>query len=240
MTMIDKPGADAGLVSSASFFMPEKIVVSHWLGHVPFASWLVDALRPRLVVELGTLHGCSYLTFCQALERNADGGRALAVDTWKGDEHTGFYGDDVFEQLRSYHDPRYGWFSSLVRSTFDEALDVVEDGAVDLLHIDGLHFYDSVRHDFESWRLKLSERAVVLFHDTQEYDRGFGVARLWSELTEEHPGFEFLHDSGLGVLGVGREPERARCRLVRHRPYGECAICSSSVRVPRLRRPARR
>jgi hypothetical protein len=156
-------------------------------------------------VELGTHSGFSYFTFCQAVQAAGLDTRCFAVDTWKGDEHAGPYGEDVFEHVNSYNNKYYSTFSRLVRSTFEEALPHFSDSSIDLLHIDGRHYYEDVKYDFESWRPKLSERAVVLFHDTNVRERGFGVFRFWAELSNKFPSFEFFHGHGLGLLGHGTE-----------------------------------
>ena len=192
---------------------PAYLESSAWFEHIPFAFWLIEAHRPRQVVELGTHHGTSYFAFCQAVERLGLDTRCFAVDTWKGDEHAGFYGEEVFEKVSAYNDAQYSSFSRLVRSTFDDALKHFSDGTVDLLHIDGLHTLEVVRHDFETWLPKLSEKAVVVMHDTNVRERNFGVFRLFEELRERYPFFEFVHGHGLGVLGVGEEQNDQLRRL---------------------------
>ncbi len=186
------------------FWQPARLgVESAWYGHVPFAHWIVGVHRPSSIVELGAHNGVSYSAFCEAVLRYRIAARALAVDTWQGDEHAGFYADDVYGDLKAFHDGRYAAFSTLLRATFDDALQFVPDRSVDLLHIDGRHRYEDVMHDFATWRGKLSARGVVLFHDTNVHDDDFGVWRLWTELQAQHPNFEFLHGHGLGVLAVG-------------------------------------
>jgi hypothetical protein len=193
------------LQSKLLFTRPGRLhVQSTWNEHVPFALLLVELLQPRVIVELGTHWGVSYCAWCQAVAAAKLGTRCYAVDTWAGDAHAGNYGDDVFKNLQQHHRP-YETFSQLWRMTFDEALVKIPDGSVDLLHIDGLHFYEAVKHDFETWLPKMSERGVVLFHDTSVTERGFGVHQLWREVTGNFPHFNFEHGFGLGVLAVGKE-----------------------------------
>ncbi|MGO0616023.1 class I SAM-dependent methyltransferase [Leclercia adecarboxylata] len=187
------------------FWRPSYIAQSAWLEHIPFAFWLVDTLRPRKIVELGTHYGSSYFSFCQAITKLDLETQCYAVDTWGGDEHAGQYGEEVYRQVSEYNQQHYSDFSTLVRSTFEQALEHFPQGSIDLMHIDGLHTLEAVRHDFESWLPKLSDRAVVIMHDTNVRERGFGVFQLMDELKQQYPHFEFAHGHGLGVIGVGSE-----------------------------------
>jgi hypothetical protein len=192
------------LDSRLVFDLPRRLTdVVSWHEHIPFAFFCVERLEPRVFVELGTWKGDSYCAFCQAIQTLDVSTKCYAVDSWKGDEETGSYGPEVLEELRGHHDPLYGGFSRLVEQSFDEASAYFADRSIDLLHIDGYHSYDAVRHDFETWLPKLSERGVVLLHDTNVRERNFGVWRLWEEVSQEYPSLAFTHGHGLGVLAIG-------------------------------------
>lgn len=189
-----------GLLQAASFIPNHLVFPNSWVGHLPIASWLMRQLNPSVFVELGTHSGNSYMSFCQTVEEAGLHTRCYAVDTWEGDPHAGNYDDGVHRSLAVAHAP-YARFSTLLRMTFDDALEHVADGSVELLHIDGFHSYEAVRHDYESWERKLAPHAVVLFHDTAVREREFGVWKFWAEITARYPRhLEFTHSNGLGIL----------------------------------------
>ncbi len=181
---------------------------SAWLGHIPFGMALVEMIRPRILVELGTLRGDSYCAFCQSIKATNADTQSFAVDTWRGDIHIGAFSDKLLLELRAHHDPLYGSFSTLIQADFDAAVGRFDDGSIDLLHIDGCHTYEAVKHDYETWLPRLSSRAIVLFHDTAARGTDFGVWKFWGEISPDHPHFEFQHAQGLGVLAVGPEAPR--------------------------------
>ena len=198
--------------------LPDDRSTPNWAEHIPFAMFLIASARPRLLVELGTQAGISYCAFCQAVQELGTATRCYAIDTWQGDPQAGLYGPEVLVDLRRHHDARYGAFSQLVQSTFDAAVERFEDGSIDLLHIDGYHTYDAVRHDFETWRPKLSDTAIVLFHDTARREHQYGVWRLWQELSAEYPHFDFTHGNGLGVLSIATFPSATVQQLIEAPP----------------------
>jgi len=186
------------------FWSPDYLDTSSaWIEHIPFAFWIVEVLQPKTVVELGVHGGVSYFSFCQAVKMLNINSVCFGVDTWKGDEHAGFYSEEIFDKVNNYNIKEYSRFSTLIRSTFDEAKEYFIDKSIDLLHIDGLHTYEAVKHDFETWLPKLSDNAVVIFHDINVRQSEFGVFRFWHELKQTYPHFEFNFEHGLGILGIG-------------------------------------
>jgi len=77
-------------------YKPKRMVFSTWVDHLPFAHDIVEALRPRLLVELGTYNGLSFFGFCQSVQEHDIECLCYAVDTWEGDKHTDHYDDSIF------------------------------------------------------------------------------------------------------------------------------------------------
>ncbi len=171
-----------------------------WIGHIPFAFELVRKIRPKIFVELGTQKGYSYFAFCNAFAKYKIEGNCYAVDTWEGDKHAGFYGPEVFEVVSKYNEKFT--FSTLLKMEFDTAKSHFLDNEIDILHIDGLHTYEAVKHDFYNYLPKVKKDGIILLHDTQVTKDDFGVFKFWEELVEEykHHTFEFTYSNGLGVL----------------------------------------
>lgn len=198
-----------------TLMQPERLVFPPaWVGHIPFAFWIVEAARPRRFVELGTHTGNSFGAFAQAVRSLSMQSRIFAVDHWRGDEHAGKYDEDIYREVEKYFNERYSDIADLLRMNFDDAVANFEDDSIDLLHIDGLHTYEAVKHDFETWLPKMSGRGVVLLHDTNVRERDFGVFRLIKELSERYPVFDFIHSNGLGVVQTGHEAPDSVRRLI--------------------------
>jgi hypothetical protein len=154
-----------------------------------------------MIVELGTYKGNSFYSFCQAVKDARYDAKLYAVDTWQGDEHGGFYEDDVFKIVQEIKKEFYDDLKiKLLRGKFDDAVCEFEDDSIDLLHIDGLHTYEAVKHDFETWFPKVKKTGTILLHDICIARDDFGVNKFWEELHGQYNKIEFHQSYGLGVL----------------------------------------
>jgi chromosome segregation ATPase len=160
--------------------------------HLPFVFWLVEVLRPRVLVDLGTPDATTYLGFCQAADRLGLQTRCHAVGGWAA------------AQPDRAADP--SGMSTLHDAPCGAAAARFADGTVDVLHIgpDGFAAFDA-------WRPKLSDRGVVLVQGlaaapgaAADAPPGLTGARAFLDsLRPEFPVFEFLHGGGLGLAGTG-------------------------------------
>jgi len=172
-----------------------------WAGHKYFAYDLIRNIKPKVIVELGTHKGTSFYSFCQAVKDACYDANLYAVDTWRGDEHTGFYDDNVFKKVQEIKEKYYGGLKvHLLREPFNEAVGKFENNSIALLHIDGLHTYPAVKHDFDTWFPKVKKDGIILLHDISISRDDFGVYKFWEELKSQYKTIEFHQSYGLGVL----------------------------------------
>ena len=192
----------------------ESFTPTSWGGHIPFLFCLIACLKPRVYAELGSHFGASFFAACQAMQQNSLSGQAVAIDLWQGDEHAGFYGKSVFKKFQYVLKNKYSDVGDFLRMSFDEASKVFEGNSIDILHIDGLHTYEAVKNDYETWRSKVTDNGVIIFHDTNVFEREFGVWKLWKEISSDGVTFEFKHTHGLGVMAFGSPEENPVVRLL--------------------------
>ncbi|MGH6891350.1 MAG: class I SAM-dependent methyltransferase [Dongiaceae bacterium] len=187
-----------GFVTPSMFWAPERADGSPRSEHVPFAFWLVDALRPFTLVELTEAPAVPYLAYCQAVARLRLPTRCYAISgRGMGQPRT-----PSAEEFTGYHDARYAQFSQLLHVPAEQVFERFEDGTVDLLSIDATESGDFARL-YHLWLPKLSKRAVVLVHGIADPATENSALDLWNALSDKYPHFEFVQGAGLGVLGLG-------------------------------------
>lgn len=168
-----------------------------WIGHIPFALWLVRSLRPSLVVSQSAIDGNFYLAFCHAISAFGIECRAFAVALRSEDRAASGCNP------ARYPNPSYARFSTALQLAPSQLKARFDDGSIDVLHIDGASPFHTPRQVLETLWAALSDRSVVLIDNTAPHWADYDVRQLWSELAPSHPHFEFLHGAGLGVLGTG-------------------------------------
>jgi predicted O-methyltransferase YrrM len=163
-------------------------IVSAWTGHQSFAMWLVETMKPDTIVELGVDYG--YSTFCFAAPSI---GTVYGIDWFNGDYQTGYRNtySDVMSNIER------GGFNNIeiITGRFEEVAKTW-DKPIDILHIDGLHTYDNVRSDYETWTPFLRDGGIVLMHDTISFPDEVG--KLYNNINL--PKLNLKNSAGLGIV----------------------------------------
>jgi hypothetical protein len=193
-------------VPKVVFDAQERLLFSSWVEHTPFAMFVTSQLTPGSVVELGVHNGVSLCSFAQAARKLNLSTQMFGIDSFEGDVHAGFHSEHIYTNLKEYIEVKYPDSVTLLKGYFNDFLEKFADHSIDILHIDGMHSYEAVKSDYDSWVSKVKTGGLILFHDTKVFENEFGVWKLWAELTLNSPGFEFDHGYGLGVLPVGNGP----------------------------------
>jgi predicted O-methyltransferase YrrM len=160
--------------------VPPVETTRHFFNGAEVFDRLIETVRPRLIVEVGTWMGHSAIHMSKSAARFEPGALTICVDTWLGssehyfnDKHLGylalrngrptFY--DNFLSNVAFHglQDRILPLSIASRAGF-EILQQLNLKA-DLIYIDAGHGYDDVRGDLRDYRKLLSASGVIFGDD---------------------------------------------------------------------------
>lgn len=72
---------------------------------------------------------------------------------------------------------------------------------IDFLFIDGVHLYNFVKRDFETYSPFVKKGGVIAFHDINNFKRDCGVPVFWNEIKNDYYYKEFIVSScGIGAI----------------------------------------
>lgn len=154
---------------------------------IPLAMLLVDLLRPRTIVELGTYYGETYCAFCQAAQELGLTARAFGFGTWLRDPDRDPHGKLVLADLSAHHNALYSSFSQLREIEASVAEVELGESSVDLLHVIGSRSL-AAPLDLAFWLPKLSNRGVLWLEmvPSSERDQSLEAFRAKLDIRYEH------------------------------------------------------
>jgi predicted O-methyltransferase YrrM len=209
--MVDRPGGPAQIVSS----------MQH-PGEIAGLLELVRALRPRIVVEIGSASGGTLFLLTRVAAPDAllvsidlPGGRwGGGYQLWRVPLYRAFARDrQRIVLLRA---------DSRAPRTAGRLVDILDGKPIDLLFIDGDHSYAGVKADFGAYAPLVRPGGIVALHDiVADPDQPeVEVARFWGEISARLPSRQLVErpnqrSYGLGVITVPEDPARLAAALGR-------------------------
>lgn len=171
---------------------------SAWKENRPFANWLVERIKPEIILDLGVDWGHS--TICWA-EKGI--GKVYGVDIWEpNDVCTGgkYLYDRVIPAFKSF--AKQGMNNVEFIKGSHIKVHETWNKPIDILHFDIAHTYDGLVSEYNLWKDKLTDTGVILFHDLISFPDGAG--RFFRDyLTGDRVSFN--NQFGLGVISKNVE-----------------------------------
>jgi predicted O-methyltransferase YrrM len=176
---------------------------------------ILEAARPRTLVEIGTASGGTLFLLSRVAAPDAT---LVSIDL-PGGRFGGGYGRWRSPLYRSF--ARQGQEVHLIRAdsheprTLRQLQAMIGLGRLDFLFIDGDHTYEGVRRDFELYGPLMSVGGWIGFHDIipDPSDAMNEVHRFWEEIKFCYPHREIVSDRnrkyGIGLIRIGADDSQA-------------------------------
>jgi len=166
---------------------------------------IVERMRPRNVLEIGTARGGTLFLLTRVASEDA----VLTSLDLPGGPFGGGYPERMVPLLESFAVERQRIHLMKADSHSEHTRRMVEEvmggQKLDLLFIDGDHTYDGVRRDFEMYSPLVRKGGIIAFHDIcpGPEDKVGGVPRFWAEVSVGRDSKSVIRDPKQGGFGIG-------------------------------------
>ena len=164
---------------------------------------LIDKIKPKIIMEIGTFNGGSLFVFSKML---SDNGHIISLD-FPGRFFFGIpyikldkYIYKNFVNKTQKIDILIGDSHSLEK--INEVKEKLNSNKLDILFIDGDHSYQGVKQDYENYRSLVKKDGLIIFHDILPGNQ-YGVDVFWDEVKQNKKYYEFIEDKNQISYGIG-------------------------------------
>jgi hypothetical protein len=171
---------------------------SRWKENDAIVSDILEIVKPKTIVDIGTYKGYSAHELSFADKWNDDA-HVYTIDPvdhgadFSGVDNVTFWNMTSEQAFQNIKDKKY------IPTVGTQGESFLKEFKIDLLHIDGDHDFDVVAKDLTSWSQFFHQDTVVLMHDVTNIGvAGFGPIRVF--LTATMP-FKAVYSRGNG-LGI--------------------------------------
>ena len=174
---------------------------------------LLDTIKPRTIMEIGTACGGNLFLLCRVAAPDA---LVISVDL-PGGIYGGGYPAWRIPIYRQFPVPpqrlRLIRANSHSLRTTEKVRKILDGRRIDFLFIDGDHTYEGARADFELYSPLVRDGGLIAFHDIHELQQqpGCAVHKLWKEVKQEFQHQEIINDPHQNWAGIGVITWRGAC-----------------------------
>jgi len=167
---------------------------------------ILDKVKPKVVLEIGTARGGTLLLFSNIAEEEAT---LISVDLYQTIEKR-----ILFRYIKKVKQKIYliqGDSHSI--ETLRKIKAILRDNKVDFIFIDADHSYEGVKKDFEMYSPLVRKGGIIAFHDIiPDYYTKYGIKtsswagevyKFWNEVKEKYEHLEIVKDRSQDGAGIG-------------------------------------
>jgi hypothetical protein len=159
-------------------FIPLPESITGWGGTKSIFAGLIQQVRPKIIIEVGTWKGQSAITMAEACKTLKLDSVIICLDTWLGSPELHFKCAQELRRVNGYPTIYYQFLSNVVHRGFQQTIlplaatsltgaRVLRDLGVkaELIYIDADHQYEAVSADLEAFWPLLAKGGILFGHD---------------------------------------------------------------------------